>query len=445
MSTASVVGARSGRRVRPPRWIAGLALAAGVGSPALADWDDDPWADDPWDEEEQWLPFEVDGFVEIAGGHHTRDNQVLDKDYNLAEARLRLEARGDWRRFDFRVRGDGVADQVKEEIRGELREARVAFPVGQRLDMRVGRQVLAWGTGDLLFINDLFPKDFNSFLTGRDEDYLQGPSDAVRGTWYGDNVTLDLVWTPVFEPDDYPNGERLSYFDLREERQTEQSPPADDPDSFPDDGELAARLTHRIGSAELAGYFYRGFFPQPEEQANDRLTHARLNAYGASIRDRLGPGIANAEVGYYDSVDNRDGDRSVQVPNSEFRALLGYTWEAATNFDVGLQYYLEWLQDYDDLEARWQADDDLLPEEYRQVLTTRLTYSVWRDNLIGSLFAFYSPDDEDYYLRPSVRYRASDALSYSVGGNLFGGDSDHTFYGQFKRDSNLYARVRYRF
>ncbi|MCG5528372.1 MULTISPECIES: hypothetical protein [Halorhodospira] len=448
MSPAHARSVRLRRRHALPGWLAGLALAAGTGTPALADWDDDPWADDPWEEEEQWLPFEVDGFVELAGGHHVRDNRLLDKDYNLAEARLRLEARADWRRFDLRVRGDAVADQVTEEVRGELREARVAFPLGQRLDMRVGRQVLAWGTGDLLFINDLFPKDFNSFLTGRDEDYLQGPSDAVRGTWYGDNVTLDLVWTPVFEPDDYPDGERLSFFsfDPNNMRRTVDPPRTDDPETFPDDGELAARLTHRIGSAELAGYFYRGFFPQPEQQLdNGRVTHARLNAYGASIRDRIGPGIANAEVGYYDSVDNRDGERSGDVPNSEARLLLGYTWEAVTNLDVGLQYYLEWLQDHDDLEAQWQADDELLPEEYRQVVTTRLTYSMWRDNLTWSLFAFYSPDDADYYLRPSVRYRASDALTYSVGGNLFGGDNEHTFYGQFERDSNLYARVRYRF
>ncbi len=432
--------------------LAGLTAMA-VGPALAADAGGDAWADDTWgEEEESGLPFDVSGFVELAGGYHLRDNEALDDDYNLAELRGRLEISGHWQRLDYRVKADGVADGVEDEVRGELREARASFPVGERLDMRVGRQVLTWGTGDLLFINDLFPKDWQSFLTGRDSEYLKAPSDAVRGTWYGDAVTLDVVWTPVFEPDVYPNGDRLSYFDTQRGRQTAASLPTEDPEDFPDDGELATRLSGRIGSTELAGYFYRGFFPRPGKQIgtgnNTEFTHARLNAYGASVRDRIGPGIASAEVGYYDSVDY-DSDRAMQVPNDEARLLLGYDWELVANLNVGFQYYVEWLQDYDELKDAYarstQADERYRPEEYRDIITNRLTYAIWRDNLVWSLFTYYSPADEDYYARPSVHYRVSDELSYTLGGNLFGGDADHTFYGQFEQDSNLYGRIRYRF
>ncbi len=427
----------------------GPALAAD-GNSSGEGGSDGGWGGDPWAEEEQGgLPFDINGFVELAGGAHTRSNPVLDKDYNLAEARLQLELSGRWRRFDYRLKADGVADGVEEEVRGELREARVSFPVGERLDVRAGRQVLTWGTGDLLFINDLFPKDWQSFLTGRNADYLKAPSDAVRGTWYGDAVTLDVVWTPVFEPDVYPNGDRLSYFNTQRGQQTAASLPAEDPDELPEDGELATRLSGRIGSTELAGYFYRGFFPQPTKmRGGGELTHARLNAYGASVRDRIGPGIASAEVGYYDSVDY-DSDRAMQVPNDEARLLLGYDWELVANLNVGFQYYVEWLQDYDELKDAYAGstppDERYRPEEYRDIITNRLTYSIWRDNLVWSLFTYYSPADEDYYARPSVHYRVSDELSYTLGGNLFGGDADHTFYGQFEQDSNLYGRIRYRF
>jgi hypothetical protein len=61
------------------------------------------------------------------------------------------------------------------------------------------------------------------------------------------------------------------------------------------------------------------------------------------------------------------------------------------------------------------------------------------------LFAFVSPSDEDYYLRPSATYRVSDALTLSAGGNIFGGENNYSFFGQFEKDSNLYARARYRF
>ncbi|MFP4184048.1 MAG: hypothetical protein ACLFRW_05660, partial [Halorhodospira sp.] len=365
---------------RPCRRLAVLLSLAwtAVAAPAAAQWEEEGWDDDPWAEEQASLPVHLEGFVELAGSRHTRTNEVLDKAYNLAELRGRLELSGDWRRFDLRVKADAVADAVEEEARGELREARVSFPLGDRLDVRAGRQVLTWGTGDLLFINDLFPKDWQSFLTGRDAEYLKAPSDAVRGTWYGDAVTLDLVWTPMFEPDVYPDGDRLSYFNPQEGQQTAQSVRAEDPEDFPDDSELAARLSTRLGSTELAGYAYRGFFPQPTKRVRDDLTHARLNAYGASVRDRLGPGIANAEVGYYDSVDY-DSNRPMQAPNDEARLLLGYTWELVANLDVGFQYYAEWLQDYDELERAWvqsQQQETYRPEEYRDIITNRLTYSV---------------------------------------------------------------------
>jgi len=73
---------------------------------------------------------------------------------------------------DLRLnQGDGWLD---------LREASMSLRPTDDLDVRLGRQILTWGTGDLVFINDLFPKDWNAFILGRDEDYLKAPSDAFR-------------------------------------------------------------------------------------------------------------------------------------------------------------------------------------------------------------------------------------------------------------------------
>jgi len=71
---------------------------------------------------------------------------------------------------------------------------------GNWFNMRFGRQVLTWGTGDFLFLNDLFPKDFNSFFIGRADEYLKAPSNSVQTTFMMKKVGLDLIWTPIFEP-----------------------------------------------------------------------------------------------------------------------------------------------------------------------------------------------------------------------------------------------------
>ena len=446
---------------RTPLIAAGLLLALcappGLADDWASDWEDDGWADEEWDEAPRSrLPFTLHGFVEAAAGVHLQSNpavkEQIDQRWNLAETRLQLELNGDWQQVSYRVRGDLVADGVEDEVRAELREALFSTSTGA-VDWRVGRQVLTWGTGDLLFINDLFPKDWESFLIGRDEDYLKAPSDALRTTWHADALTVDLVWTPVFNPDQYVDGGRLSYFNPQTGAASAESISdlSREPRSFPSDGELALRLATRIDGREFALYGYRGFYPQPDDaraMPSGKLEHPRLNVYGASVRAPLGAGLINAEVGYYDSVDNRSGDQAGALPNSEVRFLVGYDWELITHLNVGVQYYQEWTQDFDQLEQAMVArgnPSDWAGKEHRHLLTARLTYTQWRGDLVWSLFGFASPNEQDFYLRPSVRYRYSDALTLSTGANLFGGRDDFSFFGQFEEDSNFWARARYRF
>ena len=66
-------------------------------------------------------------------------------------------------------------------------------------------------------------------------------------------------------------------------------------------------------------------------------------------------------------------------------------------------------------------------------------------NLVLSLFTYYSPSDEDAYLRPSVTYKASDRWTTFAGANVFLGRNDYTFFGQFENNSNVYCGARYSF
>ena len=87
--------------------------------------------------------------------------------------------------------------------------------------MSAGRQVLTWGTGDLLFLNDLFPKDFVSFFIGRDDEFLKAPSNSLKFSSFARAANLDLVWTPIFASDRYITGERLSFYNAMGRRQSQ--------------------------------------------------------------------------------------------------------------------------------------------------------------------------------------------------------------------------------
>tara|TARA_R110002096_G_scaffold6206_1_gene28521 strand:+ start:8836 stop:10125 length:1290 start_codon:yes stop_codon:yes gene_type:complete len=407
------------------------------------DWEE--WGDDEWSEVEEG-GLQWNGFFELAlGSRWDRDPQV-ERKQTLGDMRFRLETDWSSEKLSVGFKGDAWYDSYLEEFDGELRDLSLSFSPSSNLDMKLGRQVLTWGTGDLLFLNDLFPKDWVSFFAGRDDEYLKAPSNAVRATWYGEIVNVDLAWTPVFESDEYLTGERFSFFSPLAGQRIAPSPPLSgiEPDKDIDNGEVAVRLFKTFGGTEMAMYAYHGFFHQPTAFTDTfQPTFAPLTSIGASVRRPLGVGLFNAEAVYYASRDDRSGS-DPYLPNDQARLLLGYEREAITNFTVAFQYYLEWTQDYSELLANSLAPV-FEPDEYRHVVTGRLNYRLNQDKLTLSLFTFYSPSDNDFYLRPSVTYRYSDQWSVTGGASIFGGDDAHTFFNQFADNSNAYIRVRYNY
>lgn len=396
-----------------------------------------------WDD---FSPPQIHGFYEMRGGYRTQ-NDRYQKDKSMMETRLQLEASTftDW--ADFKFKGDLLGDFVLEEGDFDFREGWVFARPTDFLDVKIGRQILTWGTGDLLFINDLFPKDWQAFFIGRDVDYLKAPSDAAKLSFFTEPINIDIVYTPQFDPDRYVRGERLSYWYAPENRRAgrDRRTPAERPDDWFRDDEIAVRLYRTISTYEVALYGYRGFWKSPAGQSppTGRPIFPDLNAYGASVRGPLGSGIAHAEVGYYESADDKSG-KDPLINNSEMRYLVGYTQEIVADLNAGVQYYIEQMLDYSAYK-RSHPTGSKLRDRDRHVMTLRLTQLLWNQNLEVSMFTYYSPSDNDAYLRPSLHYKATDHLALETGANVFIGKSPHTFFGQFEDNTNIYAAVRYSF
>lgn len=163
---------------------------------------------------------ELDGFWDVRAGLRTQHDS-FERDASLGEMRLQLEIQQNVNIFLVNATCDFVYDPVfdnhgvhLEEGLGfvDLREANILFtPVGF-MDVKLGRQILTWGTGDMLFLNDLFPKDWRSFFIGRDVEYLKAPSDALKISFFTGIVNLDVIYAPRFDADRFIEGERISYW-----------------------------------------------------------------------------------------------------------------------------------------------------------------------------------------------------------------------------------------
>jgi len=396
-------------------------------------------------------PLSISGFWEARAGFRTQSDSH-ERGTSIGESRLQLEFQKEFEHITANLTTDLLYDTVDqqrhinlEQGKGwfDLREANIEFSPTDFMDVKLGRQILTWGTGDLLFINDMFSKDWNSFFNGRDEEYLKAPSDAIKTSFFSSMANVDLIINPHFDADRYIDGRRISFFNpmLGEISGQNSIIKTDQPHG----SEVSLRIYQTVGTYELALYGYDGYWKSPAgfDVGSGLSSFPKLRVYGASARGPLAKGIANLEVGYYDSRDDNSGDNPF-VANSEFRILTGYEQELVKNLTLGVQYYLEWLMDYDEYR------DSLAPasrprDEYRHLLTTRLTWLTLNQNLQWSLFAYYSPSDGDAYLRPKVHYKIDDQWSAEVGGNIFLGERTHTFFGQFRHNNNLFTAVRYGF
>lgn len=394
-----------------------------------------------------------DGFLQTLHGARLDEDNPTATEMTASETRLqmRLEHFGDigefFGRLDFLY--DGADSGVYE---WELREGFFMFRVGNNFDFKVGRQILTWGTGDLIFINDVFAKDYRSFFVGRDDQYLKSPQNALRADYYFGPASLSLVWSPRFEPNRLPTGQRLSYFNGEEIVGEGFSFQPTIPEPKFENGEFAVRTSRTLGSFNVSLYFYKGFYKNPvgvtmmiiDSIPSPVPIFPKLNLYGTSVRGALFGGIVWLEGGYWDSREDQSGDNPLML-NSQMTGLIGYERQVAANLTVNAQWQVEYMLDHDAYQAQNRASGLFVRDEYRHLLTTRVTKLLVDELLTLSGFTFYSPTDEDVYVRFSAAYKLSDEINLTVGGNIFDGNHQATEFGQLRMNDNIYLKAAYGF
>ncbi|MCP4448503.1 MAG: hypothetical protein GY811_24645 [Myxococcales bacterium] len=401
------------------------------------------------------LPFEWSGTFDLNGGLRVQDDPG-ERRSSMGELRLHLRGENSWESMgltaalaaDFiydHVLGEHEPDLETGEGAIDLREASLVASPWESIDLKIGRQVLTWGTGDLLFINDMFPKDWDAFLIGRDMEYLKAPSDALKASIFHELMNIDLVYTPRFDADRFPDRRRLSSWDPMQQaivgRETLVA--TDTPDDWFVDGEFAARVHRRIGRYEVAAYGYRGYWKSPAgmDRMTGKATFPKLSVYGGSARRPLVGGIFSVEGGYYDSRSNRGGENPF-VRNSEIRGLVGFERDLAKELTLGVQYHVEFMRHHG-LYATMQPPGAPLADQARQLATVRLTWLALNQSLRTTFYAQASPTDQDAALMPNASYTIDDHWRAQVGANIFVGSDEHTFFGQLQNNSSAYGALRY--
>ena len=368
-------------------------------------------------------------------------------DILLADERVQLKAEGASTTggTSYAAKVDLFYDSLEKRSDVELREAYVDL-TGTHANLRAGRQIITWGVGDLLFANDIFPKDWVSFFTGRPLEYLKVGSDAVKLDLHPKVVDAEIIVMPVFQPDRYPTGDKLHLPDPFSglPRITE------DKQASIENGEVATRLSRYVSDWGLSLYATRTFYRSPAMTPDSPTTPTavlqffpRLNTYGASATGSLLGGVAGVEGALWDSRDDPSGTRYA-IENSTVKALAGYSYPLWKDGTLGVQGFLEWMLDYDAYRLTAPVGYPLRGER-RWTATTRFTQLLRNQTVTANLFAFYGLTEEDGLVIPSVKYAVSDNMSVELGANLFYGKANYTMFGALNENDNVYTTLRYAF
>lgn len=387
----------------------------------------------------------LNGFIQGDYSYSISRDNPDGSDYKWAaeRAQLKLDVSGEL----FRVfsKTDLSYDHIDRDADLEFRELYLDY-TGPSFDVRAGRQIITWGLGDMLFINDVFPKDYEAFFSGRPIEYLKRGVDAVKVGIYPDFASIDIAVIPVFEPNRFPGSKRFWMFDPMPgiERIREK------PSSRINNTEVAVRVYRDIAGFDAALYFYRGFYRNPSMMPDNPMMPAELtlfyprrSVYGASLQGRALGGVLSLEAGHYDSRQDRDGTDPM-IPNSSDRFLIGYQRQFWEDFTVGVQYYGEYMRRYGNyLKTLPQG----FPQQRRltDLFSLRLTQFLMHQTLRLSYFSFWSLSNGDYLVNPEIKYSFTDSIWAAAGAMVFGGGEDWSRFGQFKKNDNVYVQVRYEF
>jgi len=443
--------------------------------------DSDDFAEDASEEDSSMkeVGLQFEGFLELERGGHFGVPSKQEKQWIMDNIRFRLKTSKTVDNGGVFLKVDFIEDGILHESKVDIREARIQYTPVEWMDLSIGKQVNTWGVADMVFINDLFPKNWVSNFLGRDMESMKDSANSYRMSSYFGNWTLDLVYHPDFAPDTTPTGCRFTVYnpnsmlDSSQEKLVENSSTCGQATTAPQQtgeyshGEFASRLKTQVSGFELALYTYTGFYKNPKGLLQTSATtlqakYPKLAVYGVSTEGQLGPGIFTFEAGLYQSREDLDGDNAL-IENSMLKNLFGYKIDVSENLGFGFQVYQERMQQYSDYEqgiinmaqslgmtAAAAKQSDMFKyrkEEVHNTYTLRIMFKAQQDTLRINLFTYQRPQDHDSFTKLDMNKRLDDNFEVTIGANVFTGEDHYEDrdFGMLRDDDNAFLRLKYLF
>jgi hypothetical protein len=332
-----------------------------------------------------------------------------------------------------------VLDEYEDEV--ELREAYIQGKLTDKLDLKMGRQIVVWGKSDTIRITDVLnPLDMREPGLTDIED-LRLPLAMTKLDYYFGNWELSGIAVHEIRFNKIPEYGYDFY------SADEPMPTADDPDNSLENSEYALSLSGIFTGWDVDLYYARIFNDSPhleyvlleDDSTEIRQKHERMHMFGFAYNKALGNWLLKSEGALLNRVHytNRPGTGYTRLD-----MLVGAEYSGFSDTTVSLELanrhinnHRPYLEEY---------PDGVYQDMYQ--LAFRYTRNFLNDTLsLNLLVMVYGPSEADgAFERLSLEYDLTDTMTVRGGAVLYQ-SGDLLTMQEVEDNDRIFAELRYSF
>ena len=315
--------------------------------------------------------------------------------------------------------------------------------------LRIGKQQVVWGQADGLRVLDVInPVSLREFVLPASED-RRIPTWMLNAQAEVQDIGVQLLWIPDATYDEIPLADET--FAIRSPRLVAPAPRdipvriahAERPRGVVDASDAGVRLSRMVGNWDVTLNYlhHRHDAPVPFRSvtAEGVLVEPRYmptDLIGGTFSNAFGKATLRGEVGYstrrwFATQDRADADGVFKTP--EIAWVLGVDYVHNADLLLSMQWFGSQLAHRPNAALRGQR-------EFQVTLLAQQEFANDTVQLKG--LVLYGVSDGDSSASASVTWRATDALTLSLGVDAFLGDRDGVF-GQFHDASRAMLRAEW--
>ncbi|MFH1128866.1 MAG: DUF1302 family protein [Candidatus Omnitrophota bacterium] len=397
--------------------------------------------------------FGLHGYMETRNYYHfrrnndyyyryeLRDNLRISKEFNFSKE-LHGMASLDGRVFYFDNSADGFK---RKESRFEPWEIYLDY-YGDKLNLRVGQQLMRWGKSDEVNPTDVFsPEDLSEFFNEVERAKRKLPVFAVKTDAYFKNYSLETFWLPFFRKTrlDAAGNDWEPYLFRYYRSLGLRFLDDHGPSKRVEHSSFAAKIKREGENSDLSLSYSYHYAETPALEINPLLLevssiYPRQHTIGSDFETVIGKFGLRTEGALTTKTPFLSYDP--QVPSTilyknALNYIIGADYTLPSDLYINLQYTQQYIFNYSKDLATQQSEDSIV---------WRISQNLRHETIVLKTTGRYFLSTKDLLFEASLLYKFTDNFNLTTGLYLFDGQDNGTF-GQYKKNDQLFARLKYSF